>query len=69
MHPPPTSSKNRLKSLCNAFSAGKRISTEILVGAGLHAWHMQICRKNIYRVCNVEQLEQDIKSSCNQNFL
>ena len=47
MHPPPTNSKYRLKSFCevgcanfrpNAFAAGKRISIEILVGVGLHAW-------------------------------
>jgi len=46
MHPPPTNSKNRLKSFCevgytnfrlNVFAAGKRISVEILVGVGLHA--------------------------------
>ena len=45
--PPPTNSKNRLKSLCeigyanfrpNVFVVGKRISMEILVGVGLHAW-------------------------------
>ena len=47
MHPPPTSTKNRLKSFRevgydnfrpNVFVAGKRISVEILVGVGLHAW-------------------------------
>jgi len=46
MHPPPTSTTNRLKSLCevgyanfrpNVFVVGKRISVEILVGVGLHA--------------------------------
>ena len=45
MHPPPTSTKSRLKSFCevgyanfrpNFFVAGKRISMEILVGVGLH---------------------------------
>jgi len=44
---PPTNSKNRVKSFCevgyanfraNVFGAGKRISVEILVGVGLHAW-------------------------------
>jgi len=47
IHPPPTNSKNRLKSFCevgyakfrrNVFAAGKRISMDILVGVGLHAW-------------------------------
>ena len=46
IHPPSTSSKNRLKSFCEVgyanfrpivFAAGKRISVEILVGVGLHA--------------------------------
>ena len=46
IHHPPTNSKNRLKSFCegsyanfrpNVFAAGKRISTEILIGVGLHA--------------------------------
>jgi len=45
MHLPPTNSKNRLKSFCeagyadfrlNVFAAGKRISMKILVGVGLH---------------------------------
>ena len=45
IHPPPTNSKNRLKSFCevghanfraNVFAAAKRISMEILVGVGLH---------------------------------
>ena len=44
---PPTNNKNILKSFCevgyanfrpNVFAAGKRISMEILVGVGLHAW-------------------------------
>jgi len=48
IHPPPTISKNRLKSFCevgyanfrpNVFGAGKRISMKILVGVGLHAWY------------------------------
>jgi len=26
-------------------------------------------QKNIYRLCNVKQLEQDIKSRCNPHFL
>jgi len=43
IHPPPTNSKNRLKSFCevgyatfrpNIFAVGKRISMEILVGVG-----------------------------------
>ena len=43
VHPPPASSKNRLKSFSevgyanfrpNVFAAGKRISMEILVGVG-----------------------------------
>jgi len=54
---------------------------EILVGVGLHAWctvalkWFEACLKkgkvqeNIYRLCNVKQLEQDIKSRCNLNFL
>jgi len=46
VHPPPTDSKNRLKSFRevgyanfrpNAFAAGKRISMEIVVRVGLHA--------------------------------
>jgi len=46
IHPPPTSTKNRLKSFCevgyanfkpNVFVAGKRISMEILVEVALHA--------------------------------
>jgi len=46
IHAPPTKSKNRLKSFCeagyanfrpNAFAAGERISVEILVGVGMHA--------------------------------
>jgi len=45
IHPPPTNSKNRLKSFCevnyatfrrNVFAAGKRISMEILIEVGLH---------------------------------
>ena len=47
IHPPPTNSKYRLKSFCelgyanfrpNVFGAGKKISMEILVWVGLHAW-------------------------------
>ena len=47
IHTPPTNSKDRLKSFCkvgfanfrpNVFAAGKRISMEILVRVGLHAW-------------------------------
>ena len=46
IHPPPTSTKNRLKSFFevgyanfkpNVFVAGKRISMEILVEVALHA--------------------------------
>jgi len=46
IHPPPTSTINRLKSFCevgyanfrpNVCAAGKRISMEILVRVGLHA--------------------------------
>jgi len=46
IHPPPTDSKNRLKSFRevgyanfrpNVFAAGKRISVEVLVWVGLHA--------------------------------
>ena len=61
----------------NAFATGKRISMEILVGVVLHAWcpvtlkrfvafskKTEMCKKNIYRLCNVERLEQDIKSPC-----
>jgi len=89
-HTPPTNSKNRLKSFCevgyanfrpNVFAAGKRISMEILVGVGLHAWcpvplkrfvafsKNGICKKNIYRPCNVKRLEQYIKSRCNPHFV
>jgi len=28
-----------------------------------------MCKKNIHRLCKVKQLEQDIKSRCNPNFL
>ena len=89
-YPPPTSTKNRLKSFCevgytnsrpNDFAAGKRISMEILEGVGLHAWcsvtlkrfvtfsKMEMCMKNIHRLCNVKRLDQDIKSRCNRQFL
>jgi len=46
IHPPPTSSKNRLKSVCdigyanlrpNLFVTCKKILIEVLVGMGLHA--------------------------------
>jgi len=40
IHPPPTNSKNRLKSFCE-------VGLEILVGVGLHAWcpvALKICR-------------------------
>jgi len=42
IHPPPASSKNRLKSFYanfrpNLFATVKRISVENLVGVGLHA--------------------------------
>jgi len=55
IRPPHNNNKNRLKSLCevgyanfrpNAFSAGKRISMEILVGVGLRAV-MPSCIKKI----------------------
>ena len=90
IHLPPTNSQNRLKSFCevsyanfrpNVFVAGKRISMEILVGVGLHAWcpvalkglylfqKTEMCKRNIYRVCNVKRLEQDIKSRCNPHSL
>ena len=73
IHPPPTKSKNILKSLFevgyanfrpNVFGAGKRISMEILVGVGLHAWCPVALKRfvafskngnvqeNIYRLCN-----------------
>jgi len=47
IRPPATNSKSRLKSFCEVgyatfrptvFAAGKRISMEIFVGVGLHAW-------------------------------
>jgi len=90
IHPPPTSTKNRLKSFCevgyanfrpNVFVAGKRMSMEILVGVGLHAWCPVALKRfvafskngnvqeNIYRLFNVKRLEQDIKSRCNPHFL
>ena len=28
-----------------------------------------MCKENIYRLCNIKQLEQDIKSRCNLHFL
>jgi len=28
-----------------------------------------MCKKNIYRLCNVKRLEQEIKSRCNQRVL
>jgi len=46
IHPPPTKSKNILKSFFevgyanfrpNVFAAGKRISMDILIGVALHA--------------------------------
>jgi len=81
IHPPPTNSKNRLKSFCevdyanyrlNVSAAGKRISMEILVGVGLHAWwpvalkrfvaflKTKVSKKYIYRLCNVKRLESVI---------
>ena len=65
----------------NVFAAGKRILMEILVGVELHAWcpgalkdltifqKTEMCNKNIYRLCNVKWLEQDIKSCCYSHFL
>ena len=64
----------------NVFAAGKTISMEIFIGLGLHAWcpvakdlylfqKTEMCKKNINRLCNVKQLEQDIKSRCNPHFL
>jgi len=54
IQPPPTNSKNRLKSFCeigyanfrpNVFAAGKRMLMEILVGVGLHArWPVALKR-------------------------
>jgi len=86
IHPLLANNKNRLKSFCevgyanfrsNVFSAGKRISMEILVGVGLHAWcpaalkrfcsffkKTEMCKKTICRLCKVKWLEQDIKSRC-----
>ena len=84
----PTNSKNRLKSFCevgyanfrpNIFVAGKRISMEILVGVGLHAWCPVASKRFVvfqkrkcarkYRLYNVKRFEQDIKSRCNSHFL
>jgi len=28
----------------------------------------KMCKKNIYRLCNVKRLEQDIKSRCNPHL-
>ena len=28
----------------------------------------EMCKKSIYRLCNVKRLQQDIKSCCNQGF-
>jgi len=88
-HPTPTNRKSRLKATCevdyanlrsNVFAAGKRISTEILVGVGLNARcpvilkrsaafsKTEMCKKNIYRLCNVKRVEQDIKSRCNPHL-
>ena len=61
IRPPHTNNKNRLKSFCevgyanfrpNVFSAGKRISMEILVGVGLHAM-MPSCIKKLADVATV----------------
>jgi len=57
IRPPPTNNKNRLKSFCevgyanfrpNVFSAGKRISMEILVGVWLHA----MMPSSIKKICS-----------------
>jgi len=62
----------------NVFGAGKRISTEIWVRWGcMHdaqqhwkdLWHFQKREKSIYRLCNVEQVEQGIKLRRNPHFL
>ena len=64
----------------NVFGAGKRISIELVVGVELHAWYpvalktFVAFRKNgnvqeKYCLCNVNQLEQNIKSCCNPHFL
>jgi len=65
----------------NVFGAGKRRSMEILLGVGLHAWcpvslnrfvafsKNENVQENIYRLCNVKRLEQDIKSCWNPHLL
>jgi len=29
----------------------------------------EMCKENIYRLCRIKRLEQDIKSRCNPHFL
>jgi len=54
----------------------------ILVVVGLHALcpaafkktcyffeKTEMCKKNIYRLCNVKRLEQDIRSHCKPHLL
>jgi len=90
IRPPPTNSRNRLKSFCevgyanfrpNAFSAGKRIINGDF-GMGGAACMMpssikkicsffqktEMCKENIYRLCNFKRLEQDIKSRYNPHL-
>ena len=84
IHPPPTNSKNRLKSFCdvgyanfrpNVFAAGKRISMDMqawcpvaLKGFVAFSKNGNV-QENIYRRCNVKRLEQDIKSRCKPHFI
>jgi len=84
IHPPPTNSKNKLKSYCevgyanfrpNFFAAGKRISMDMRAWCPVALKRFVAFSKNgnvqenIYRLCNIKRLEQDIKSRCNPNFI
>jgi len=69
IRPPPTNSKNRLKSFCevgyvnlrpNIFSADKRISMDILVGVGLHAM-MPSC---INKICSFFKKRKCARKIC-----
>jgi len=69
--PPPTNSKNRLKSFCevgsanfrrNVFAAGERISMEILVGVVLHAW-CPVALKRLFQ--KTEMCKKNVYRLCN----
>ena len=78
VHPPKTLGYANFRP--NVFAAGKRISMEILVGGGAcmmsssikKIWSFfkktEMCKKNIYRLCNIRRLEQNIKSRGNPYF-